>query len=185
MINLFFPIDISRLLGFPTSTLPDWHVHLNRNIHIQYHWPTIHIQYHRRRPSTIKLLAPVTVDISVSMGSSELNWNHLQWTSTNQQLESTTPNYRRRPNTIKLLAPVTVDISVSTGSSELSWNHQQWKSTNQQLESTTPNHRREKLNSNSIYYTLLHRVIHYQRQTMGPPSPTNKSTKQQMDISRT
>jgi hypothetical protein len=46
---------------------------------------------------------------------SELNWSHLQWTSTNQQLESTTPNHRRRPSTIKLLAPVTLDISVSTG----------------------------------------------------------------------
>jgi hypothetical protein len=131
-------------------------------------------------------LAPVTVDISVSTGSSELNWYHQQWTSTNQQLESTTPNHRRRSSTIKLLAPVTVDISVITGSSELSWNHQQWKSTNQQLESTMQNHRHENLNSNnSIYYTLLHRVIHYQRQTMGPPSPANKSTKQQMDISWT
>jgi hypothetical protein len=46
-------------------------------------------------------------------GSSELNWNHLQWKLTIQQLESTTPNHRRRPSTIKLLAPVTVDISVS------------------------------------------------------------------------
>jgi hypothetical protein len=61
-------------------------------------------------------LAPVTVDISVSTGSSELNWNHLQWMLTIQQLESTTPNHRHRPSTIKLLAPVTVDISVSTGS---------------------------------------------------------------------
>jgi hypothetical protein len=33
-------------------------------------------------------------NISVSTGSSELNWNHLQWTATNQQLESTTPNHR-------------------------------------------------------------------------------------------
>jgi flagellar motor switch/type III secretory pathway protein FliN len=32
---------------------------------------------HRRRPSTIKLLAPVTVDISVSMGSSELKMKSL------------------------------------------------------------------------------------------------------------
>jgi hypothetical protein len=43
----------------------------------------------------------------------------------------------------------------------------------QQLEATTQNHRHENLNSNnSIYYTLLHRVIHYQRQTMGSLSPT-------------
>ena len=80
---------------------------------------------HRRRPSTIKLLVPVTVAISVSTGSSELNLNHLQKMLTIQQLESTTPNHRHRPSTIKLLAPVTVDISVSTGSSELNLNHLQ------------------------------------------------------------
>jgi hypothetical protein len=50
---------------------------------------------------------------SVSTCSSELSWNHLQWTSTNQQLESTTPNHRRRPNTIKLLAPVTSNSRIS------------------------------------------------------------------------
>jgi hypothetical protein len=46
----------------------------------------------------------------------------------------------------------------------------------------TQNHHHENLNS--IYYTLLHRVIHYQRQTMWPPSPTNKSTKQQTSAGR-
>jgi hypothetical protein len=62
--------------------------------------------------STTKLFTPVTVDISVSTGSSELNLNHLQLMLTIQQLKSTTPNHRHRPNTIKLLAPVTDDISV-------------------------------------------------------------------------
>jgi hypothetical protein len=37
---------------------------------------------HRHRPSTIKLLAAVTVDISVSMGSSETQQFNCAWSVT-------------------------------------------------------------------------------------------------------
>jgi hypothetical protein len=53
---------------------------------------------------------PVLTEILTVTGANN-NWKYLQWTSTNQQLESTKPNHRRRPSTTKLFAPVTVDIS--------------------------------------------------------------------------
>jgi hypothetical protein len=42
---------------------------------------------HRHRPSTFKLLAPVTVDISVSMGYSELKMKPYTVNGNNQLLD--------------------------------------------------------------------------------------------------